>query len=138
MVVLIIWGLILGSGFIAFAAMVHTLVGGRLRDILTERSRSVMLFFSSVSLMCISVSFLGLSDIRKDYAGYKLQVNGTPIQSLLPDWARCELEWSIVYPAVFTIAISQLVLVLILMKQNNVVSKTLGGPADPTWGPRIT
>ncbi len=40
--------------------------------------------------------------------------NGTPIRSVLPDWARCELEWSIVGPAVVTIALAQLATMLIL------------------------
>ena len=132
MILMIIWLLILGSGWIAFAALVSTVFGGKPRDVIRERSRSIMLFLCSVSLMCICVSFLALSDIRKDYAGYKLEVDGTPIQSMLPDWARCQLEWSIIIPSVVTIAISQLIMVVILMIQHNVVKEVLRSPADQT------
>ncbi len=117
---LIFWGLIVGSALVAFGSGAHALLGGSIRQLLRERSRSVLLFLSSMSLLAVSVSFLGLSDIRKDYAGTMLHLdNGIPIRSVLPDWARCELEWSIVGPAVIAIALAQLAMVLILARRSN-------------------
>tara|TARA_Y100001934_G_C11881541_1_gene553382 strand:- start:44 stop:430 length:387 start_codon:yes stop_codon:yes gene_type:complete len=117
-VLLLIWILIAISALTALGSAGQALIGGPIRCIFRERSQSVLLFLSSLSLLAILFTVLGLSDIRKDYAGSKLHIDGTPIQSFLPEYARCELEWSIVVPAVFTIILAQSAIMIFLTWQH--------------------
>ena len=50
---LLIWALIVSSALIAFGMGAHALLGGPLREMLGERSRSVLLFLSSMSLLAV-------------------------------------------------------------------------------------
>ena len=116
LVVTIIWLLILGSVWTAFVSLAGILMRNRLADAFKTRSDAALVFCSSVSLLAVCFGLLGLFDIRQDYAGYRLKLaDGTPVQSLLPEWARCDLEWSIVMPAMLAIAVSQMFMVGMLI-----------------------
>ena len=49
--------------------------------------------------------------------------DGQSVQSVLPDWALCELEWSIVMPAICVIALSRLAMLAIVLSQERTRKK---------------
>lgn len=112
-------GVCVVSSFLGLRALGDILVSGRgIRSVWGEQARDAIVFLASVSATSVCLAYLAITDILKDYAGYKLTLpNGEPIRSVLASWARCEGEWSIVFAAIFTVVVSQMGLLALLARR---------------------
>ena len=106
------------AAFLAYISLVDILKNGSGPGcIFREKSRHAAIFLSAISVIAICVSYLAITDILKDYAGYMLMLpDGQSVQSVLPGWAKCPLEWSWVRTGGFVIAFLQLAILVIMVK----------------------
>lgn len=119
--------------FLGFGAFAEIMVNGSgFRCIFRDKAREAAVFLSSISVISVCLCYVAITDILKDYAGYKLFLpDGKSVQSVLPDWARCELEWSVVMWAVIIIALSQLAMLVIMVNRGETAKRVV--PASPRW-----
>ena len=95
--------------------------GSGLGSIVREKNKEAVVFLSWISIIAACASYLGLSDIMQDYAGYMLYLpEGQSAQSILPYWAKCTLEWSFVGWGGPVIAISQFAMLAIMVKSRSI------------------
>ena len=81
--------------------------------ILRDKCKEAAIFLSAISVIAIGVCYLAITDILKDYAGYMLLLpDGQSVQSALPNWAKCELEWSWVLRGGLVLLFSQLAMLV--------------------------
>ena len=121
--VIILLGLIcLSAAALAVGSLLDILKGGSgFGSIFREKNREAAVFLSSISVIAVCISYLALTDILKDYAGYMLFLpDGQSVQSVLPYWAQCTSEWTWVRLGGLVIAGSQLLMVGIMMKSRKV------------------
>jgi hypothetical protein len=121
------------SAFLAFGALADILINGRgFGCVLREKSREATVFLASVSSVSVCLAFGAISDIRKDYAGTMLYLpDGSSVQSVLPYWVKCELEWSIVGWAGLTLIVSQLSMLALHVRREKPVKQFVA--ASPRW-----
>ena len=100
--------------------------------IVREKSKDAALFLSSISVIALCLCYLAITDILKDYAGYMLILpDGQSVQSVLPYWAKCELEWRWVLRGGLVLVFSQLAMLVIMVKSRANQSQKV--PASPIW-----
>lgn len=105
----------LAASFFGLRALAEILIRGKgIACIYGDKSRDAIVFLASISATSVCLAYLAITDILKDYAGTMLTLpNGEPIRSVLATWAQCEGEWTIVFGAIATIALSQIGLLVL-------------------------
>lgn len=110
----------------ALRSLVDILTNGSgLGCIVREKSKEAAVILSAISFIAVCVCYLAITDILKDYAGYMLFLpDGQSVQSVLPDWAKCESEWRWVLRGGLVLAFSQVALLVLMVRSGMNQSQT--------------